>query len=535
VADPTTGAPICRSDIDPDTQPGTSFFPALAAPGFRSFIPGSGSCSPLNIFAQLDALNPETVDFVFQRTEIEAEIEQFVVNATVTGNSAGYFSLPAGGIGYAAGFEYREESSETRPDALQVARLGRFQTVDQEIVGGSFDVLEGFAEVTVPVLADVPFVQRLSIDASVRVADYSTVGNATSFAAGAVWEPMRDLRIRGSFNRAVRAPNIAELFSPQNVFPTQLRIGNDPCDPNSITSGTSTRQQNCAQLVPDLATFDPSPSYSFGGVQSTRGGNADLNEETADTYTIGFAYTPSALPGLSVVADYYAIEITDAIGRPGSRAVIVANCADAPTIDNPFCAAITRNPSTGVVEAVQETIRNIAEIRAQGVDYQVRYAVETADLGVGDLGIVTAEVAGTYLIEREDQGFADFPGSSNRLDGGYNFPKHFLNVGLGWRMGPVSADYGFNFQSNQIVGGSIGEFALEAIEDNPLLINDPNTGSAFVHYIGGAYRIDDALQLSVRVNNLTDRDPFSLRPFEAPIRPAGFLGRTVQIGIQGGF
>lgn len=535
VADPITGAPICRSDNDPDILPGTSFFPTLAAPGFRSFVPGGGSCSPLNIFAQLDTLNPETVDFIFQRTEVESEIEQLVVNATLTGDSSSYFSFPAGEISYAAGFEYREERSETRPDALQAANLGRFQTANQEIVGGEFDVFEGFAEVNIPILADLPMAQSLSIDASVRVADYSTVGTTTSFAAGAVWRPLHDLRIRGSFNRSVRAPNIAELFSPQTVFLSNLRIGNDPCDPNSIMSGTSTRAQNCAQLVPDLATFDPTPSYTFGSVLSTRGGNPDLDEETADTYTIGFVFTPEALPGLAIVADYYNIEISDAIGGPGSRAVIVASCADAPTIDNPFCDAITRNPSTGVVEAVQETILNIAEIRAQGIDYQVQYRFDLDNLGANYLGSVNAQIAGAYLIEREDQAFADFPESSARLDGSYNFPKHFLNFGLGWEMGSWSADYGFNFQSNQIVSGSIGEFAIEEVEENPLLINDPNTGSAFVHYIGGAYQVNDKLHLSLRVNNLTNQVPFSLRPFEGPIRPVGLLGRTVQFGVQGNF
>lgn len=536
VADPATGQPICRSDLDPDAFPPTSFLAPLAAPGFRSFVPGDGSCAPINLFAPFNELDPDAVNFIFQGATDEFEIEQFVVNANITGNSADWLSLPAGGIGYAIGIEYREERSESRPDAIKRNRLGRLQNNPFDIVGGEFDVIEGFAEVNIPILAELQFAESLAFDASVRIADYSTVGTATSFAVGGVWQPIDDLRIRASFNRAVRAPNIAELFAPQATRLTNLPfVNSDPCDPNNTAQGSPTREQNCAQLIPDLATFDPSASYLAGNVAATSGGNPDLIEETADTYTIGFAYTPGFLPGFSIVADYYDIQIDDAISSGINRLVIVENCADAPTIENPFCAAVTRNPVTGAVETIQQTNLNFSAANARGIDYQIAYTFDLDDVFGGELGQFSANVSGTYLIERVDQQFAGFPGSDIRIDGSLNVPEHFINFAINWNKGPWSADYGFNFQSSQTFGGPAEPFGIQEIEEDPFLLDRPETGSAFVHYLGGAYEFDERFQLSFRVNNLFDRDPFELRGFGNAARPVNFLGRTVQIGFRGGF
>ncbi|MEM1396002.1 MAG: TonB-dependent receptor, partial [Pseudomonadota bacterium] len=360
IADPVTGEPICRSDIDPGGLPGGIFFPAPATTDIRSFIAGDGSCVPLNVFASPTAINPEAAAFVFQRTEDTATIDQFVFNATITGRSDDYLTLPAGGISYAAGIEYREENSLLVPNALDLNELDRFQGSRPSIIDGGFDVIEGFAEVSVPILADLTFAEMLTVDASVRVADYSTVGNATSFAFGGVWQPVSDVRFRASFNRAIRAPNIGELLVPQQFNPSQLRAGEDPCDPIGRTQGSATRLANCELLVPDLANFDPDVSESaLGSLTLILGGNPNLKEEIADTFTVGFVLTPSAVPGLAVVADFYDIQIEDAIGTTNFRN-IVRFCVDSASIENVFCDAAPRNPVTGQVESVLATPLNSA-------------------------------------------------------------------------------------------------------------------------------------------------------------------------------
>ncbi|MEL7453471.1 MAG: TonB-dependent receptor, partial [Pseudomonadota bacterium] len=282
VADPVTGDPICRSDIDPDTPFGTSGFPAPAIPGFNTFAPGDGTCQPINLFGEI---SDAAANFFLLRTEQTFELEQFVVNGVITGNSSEFFELPAGAIGYAAGFEYRDEQSFYQPDPLQIANLGFLSAFSDDVpISGGFDVIEGFGEVNIPLLADLPFAESLDFTASVRVSDYSSVGTTTAFAFGGVWEPTSDLRIRGSFNRAVRAPNIGELFTPQVTVPGQTL---DPCAADQINLGTSTRIANCAALIGGIPDFDGSLSLTSFAVQQTTGGNPDLLEETADTFTVG--------------------------------------------------------------------------------------------------------------------------------------------------------------------------------------------------------------------------------------------------------
>lgn len=530
IADPVTGEPICRSDIDPDTPFPFASFPRPAIPGFNTFAPGDGTCSPINFFGPI---SDEAAEFFLVRTEQTFELEQFVINGVITGNSDEYFQLPAGGVGYAAGFEYRDEQSQYRPDPLQIANLGFLSAFADDVpIAGGFDVTEGFAEVNIPVLADLPYVEQLDLDASIRFSDYSSVGNTTAFAVGGVWQPISDLRLRASFNRAVRAPNIGELFTPQATVPGQT---DDPCSATNINLGTSTRVANCNALIGDIPNFDGSLSIEGGSVQQTRGGNPDLIEETADTLTIGFAYRPSFIPGLTLVADYYDIDIEDGITGAPTDETIAANCVDAQSLNNPFCDAVTRDPTTGTIIAVQSTSLNLAAIRGEGIDYEANYVFDLDDYFQRPLGDFTASIAGTWLLAREDVPFADFPESIDIIDQEIGFPEHFFNFGLAWEQGPFSADYGFNFQSSQFLTSPFPRIERETIEADPLLLFEPKTGSSFVHYIGGTYNFRDTVDFSVRVNNLTDREPFFGAPQFQRFQPVSAIGRTIQFGVRARF
>ncbi|MEM1051530.1 MAG: TonB-dependent receptor [Pseudomonadota bacterium] len=529
IADPTTGQPICRSDIDPNTPFPTSGFPAPALPGFNTFAPGDGSCVPTNLFA---LTSPEAADFFLLRTEQTFELEQFVVNGTITGNSSEFFELPAGGIGYAAGFEYRDERSGYEPDPIQVANLGFISAFSDDFAfDGGFDVFEGFAEVNIPILRDQSFAKRLDLDASVRVADYSSIGTTTSYAAGVVWQPVSALRIRGSYNRSVRAPNIGEISTPQVTLPGQ--ISGDPCSVENINNGSSTRATNCAQFVP--AGFVSDPFTTQFGVQITSGGNPDLTEESADTFTIGFVFQPDFIPGLTVLADYYNIDIEDGILSGVADEIIVTNCVDAASIENPFCDAVTRDPVSGEVTAVQATNLNLSAIRGEGIDYEINYDFVLDGLFGTRTGNLTASLAGTYLITREDVPFADFPETTNILDEELGFPEHFINFSLGWSLDRLNVVYGINYQSSQFRVFGFPAVDRELIEDDPQFINDPKTGDAFVHFVGGSYDIMDNVELSLRVNNLFNRQPFDAGAQELRFRPVSALGRVVQFGARAKF
>lgn len=527
------GTPVCASEL-PGATPSTLFTTLGGQGGFGSFTPGAGQCVPFNIFAPV---TQDVADFVLIPTRSDFTIEQFVINAAVKGSSEAFFKLPAGPVGYAFGIEYREEDFFLQPDAIQIANLGQVSAFNDDVVlDGGFDVFEGFAEVNVPVLRDLSFAKALDFDASFRVADYSTVGTTTSFAFGVVYQPVEDFRIRGSFNRSVRAPNLGELFSPQVTGPESFGATEDPCASSQLGSGTEFREGNCAALIPvPLDEFSPinDPIQDF--IVEITGGNPNLNEETAETFTIGFVYTPSSIPGLSIVVDYYNIEIDDAIEGAVGLSGVLNNCVDASSTDNAFCSAIIRDPVTGQVEQVSDVALNIGSLSSQGIDYQINYAFDLDRVFSRTLGRFNATISGTYLIEREDIPLADFPETLELFRGEIGFPKHFLNFGLGWSKGQWSADYGFNFQSNQVISSGFGDaFGIDEINANPLLIDGNDSGIAFVHNIGGTYEISERVRFSVRVNNLANRDPFP--QFNANIvRPTTFLGRTVQFAIQGSF
>lgn len=531
VVDPATGNIVCRSTLDPEAPLTLAEEPFPINPGATTFDPASGACVPTNIFAPL---TPEQAAFFGTSLTSNFEIDQLVVNATITGNSEDLFTLPAGAIGYAAGLEYRDESSRFEPDALELAGFGEFAAFGDipEIVAGGFDVIEGFAEISVPVLSGQPLAQRLDLDASVRLADYSTVGSATSFAFGGIWQPVADLRVRASYNRAIRAPNIAELFSPQ-AADFAFVVGNqDPCFADNLDDGSEFRAGNCAQLTPQ--DFDPG---LFATSPLTTGGNPDLDEERADTFTVGFVVTPTVAPGLTLIADYYDISIDNAIQLNPNRFAVINNCVDAPTIDNAACAAVPRDPVTGVIQSVQSTALNLSASSTRGIDYQFSYLFGLNRAPEAGLGTFRVDLAGNYLIEREETGFEGIPASFDVLRGEVGrlgtpaFPRHFLNASLSWSKGPWSADYGFTYQSSTTFG--FFGIGAEEIDADPLLINVAETGDAFVHSVGGAYDVSEGLRLFVRVNNLTDREPFAVGGPNQRVRPTSFLGRTVQFGVQG--
>jgi len=186
---------------------------------------------------------------------------------------------------------------------------------------GAFDVREVYGEVRVPVFSGVTLAQELTVDAAVRYADYSTLGGQTTWKLGATWAPINDVSLRGTLSRAVRAPNIAELFDPE--LPIQIGSDQDPCNLENVGLGSDNREANCvaalqAAGVPNAEIQDANGNYIWenpltGRFTGTSGGNPNLDTETADTFTVGAVIRPSFLQGFSLTVDYWDIEIENAI------------------------------------------------------------------------------------------------------------------------------------------------------------------------------------------------------------------------------
>ena len=357
IEDPDTGELVCR---DP-----------------------SNGCVPYDIFS-FGGVTQEALDFIQVPLLQNGTTEQTVVTGVISGDLGQYgFQLPSAesGLKVALGAEYRRDALESITDNSFASGDGSGQGGPTIGLSGAIDSYEAFGEFQLPLIEGRPGVELLSLEGAYRYSDYSTGSSSDAFKIGGDYAPTSDIRFRASFQRAVRAPNVIELFQAQgfNLFD----LDNDPCGPNP----TATLEQ-C------IATGVPATNYGGSGLDSPagqynfqQGGNLDLEPEEADTYTIGFVATPSFLPGASLSVDYYSIEITNLISTYGSENTL-SLCYD--DSDAAACSRIHRNENgqlwvgTGYVEDLNV---NIGGLEASGVDVAAAYGFDMGTLGSMNLAL----------------------------------------------------------------------------------------------------------------------------------------------------
>lgn len=515
VVDPATGNIVCRSDIDPSVIPPSSPFPS-SREGFLTFEPGDGQCRPINLFGT-DSITADARGWAWIPTQETSQIEQTQFLASLAGNTEALFSLPGGPAQWAIGYEYREETSDFSPPELERAGL-LYNTANEArgIVMGEYDVSEVFAEVSLPILADLPLIQTLTVDASFRYTDHSTAGDIDTYGVGAMWQPIDSVRVRGSYNRAVRAPNIFELFSPPQ--PAFLGVTADPCNPQNIDAGTGFRRQNCALFVaPDFDAADFLSARTAG----TTGGNENLAPEEADTYTFGVIWQPEFLDGLAITIDYYDITIDQAIDSLAG--VDIANlCVDLPSINNVYCDAIVRDPNRGnaIVDFTSGNV-NLGSFETDGIDIGVTYDHQIGESSLRHGVMINYVLNNSEFPDPLDPGF-ELPDLEQ-----LGIPETIINYNLNWDWQRWGLAYQLRWQSSQFNSG----ITPEDVAGNPLFADPLKTGDAFVHDVSFRFDLADGIMLSGGINNLTDEEPF----LGTYIRPVDTLGRTFFFGVQGMF
>ncbi len=305
------------------------------------------ACRPLNLFG-LGAPSAEALAYIKHTSSRRQWSEQYNAYLNVNGDLGKLFELPGGPVKFSLGAEWRQERSFSAFD--EVTRTG--QTFLNSIAvfnPPKQDVYEGFGEIRIPILKDVPLFQELTLEGAARVSNYSVgnTGTIWSYNAGGLWKPYDDLRLRANYGRAVRAPTPSDLFSAQSQ--TFLNGLADPCGQQNINANPN-RVANCAAAgVPTTQTFNgvtlPFRNIPVSGISGLSGGNPFLFAEKSDSWTAGFVYTPSYIPGLVVSVDYYRIALKQAINTVAAQTVI-NQCYDDPGgINNGFCAAVFRNPN----------------------------------------------------------------------------------------------------------------------------------------------------------------------------------------------
>ena len=350
-------------------------------------------CVPLNLFGE-GTITQEAADYIRYNGFATQLREQYTAGAYLTGP---IFDLWAGPVRGVLGMEYRFEGQDTDgdPDGDLIGGLdGDPDTVDFAVtslatfpsVASSYSVIEGYAELDVPLIED-----QLTFQAAGRVGHYNTIGTIFSYNLGAVWSPIEDIRFRAQYSRSQRAPNLTELFSPSRPDNDSLT---DPCegllpDGSGLAdelSGTGGENADIAVVAanclsePGIQAFFDDPDnagddFDPGGtVQGPNAGNPDLREETANTFTAGVVLQPGFVPGLTLVADYYRIEIQDAITAVSTQDTVDLCYSATNFPNNRFCDVITRNPFNGEVAEVINFQENLDEELVSGIDATLLYS-----------------------------------------------------------------------------------------------------------------------------------------------------------------
>jgi len=444
------------------------------------------NCAPVNIFGY-NSLSQEAINFVRAPSMLSTSVEQEIVGGNVSGD---LFELPAGMIGIAAGFEYREEFSRSEFDALQQSGLNAGNAIPA--TEGSFDVTEYYLE------ANIPLLESVTMNAAVRLSDYSTVGNTESWNVGLDWAVSDSLRIRATRARSTRAPNIDELFSPPSqTFPSGL---NDPCQ-GVTTSGGGAAGDACradsgiANNIASNGSFTLNQS-DLQGISGFNRGNPDLSEEVGNSVTVGVVFTPEELiSGLDITLDYFDIEIDDAIVST-PRQFILDQCYGGG--DAEFCNFITRrstasgNNSAGSIEFIDSGVSNSGGLGTEGVDLTMTYST---DIGPGAF---RTRLAYTYLIDGYN---IPLPGAAkDEFAGEIGASEHKANWNFGYKLN----DFDFNWSLTYIGSADFDDQFLSGFD---IPAGSVGIGSVTYHDVQASYHFNDSIELYAGANNLFDKEP----------------------------
>jgi outer membrane receptor protein involved in Fe transport len=526
------GAPVCRSSIDPGAPPLNTPFeiPSYEA-GYFTFTPGDGSCVPLDMWNGLGGITQSAKDFMTTNEWDKLVLDQFVFSAYLGGDTSDFFELPAGPISFAAGLEYRDESSDANFDPWQrgVIPAGAPFAAGTNIAdysanskhtfrpqlsvkneSGSYDVSDIFLETSIPLLSDVPGANELTLGLAARLSDYSTIGQTTTWKANLIWAPVDSFAVRSTYSEAVRAPNITELFGPEvglNFRP------DDPCDAAQIAAiagdNPTLAAQTEANCVAVFSTFGLDPyvngvysfvdplSASFGGVT---GGNRLLQEETAETLTVGFVFQPHFVEGLSLTLDYWNISIADAIEAVSSQN-IVDGCYQAATLNTAFCQLSGRNedPNSaqyGGFNFLRQTTLNFAKVETSGIDFAAKYQFEVGAHGFD------VTVQGTKVDEINDFENPLDPTFKNPELLEINRPEFAGNVFLNWTFGDLRVGWQSQYMDEMLFGG------IEVETAQTLYGRSVFQEANWQHDISASYHLNDDIMLYGGIKNLTDEQPF---------------------------
>jgi iron complex outermembrane receptor protein len=470
----------------------------------------SQGCVPYNIFSN-GGVTQQQLDYLYESGTAEGASTLRTLHADITGRLGEYgvkSPLATEGLGLNIGFEHRNDHELLQPDAAEESGLLSGFGSAVAPIDSSISVAEEFVELRAPLVQDKPGAKELLFDAGYRRSDYSTIGVANTYKFEVQYAPIPDYRIRASYDRAIRAPSVAEAFTPPIVGITT--VAPDPCAPPI----TYTLLQ-CERTGVTVTQFQNGsiPQGTAAQLSQETSGNPNLKPEQADTYTLGVNFAPSQIPHLTGSIDYFHIRIKDEIGVI-PYLLVLSNCADT---GNPmYCSQIVRQPNSGSLNGntvagggyvIQENY-NLGTALNSGVDVQLNYKLDLPR-GFGELAF---GLNGTYLLHNET---TPLPGSATYDCAGlFGFTCQTVNPR--WRhVLRTTWETAWNV-STSLTWRCIGAVSQDNNSSDPTLHFSTFNGYDHVNAripafnyldLEATWNVNGIVQIRAGANNLLDKDP----------------------------
>jgi iron complex outermembrane receptor protein len=456
---------------------GPSFFDATGKAVCGTPAAPIAGCVPLNLFGPVGSITPEMLDFVGTDLHDTGYNDQKVFSTNISGNP---WTLPAGEVGLAFGYEYRDESAADVPDPETVA--GNTTGSARGITRGDFQSHEAYAEMGIPLLTDAAMARDLSLDLGARWVNFSNFETEWVSEIGLRYQPLADWQFRLSYTEAFRAPNVIELYGGVRQ---SNPVVEDPCADFSQL-GPEEIDRCVAQGVPADGSFDQNGQET----PVVGGGNPGLGPELADTYNFGVTWVPGSLPGLRISLDYFSVDIDNGIAALSANSIL-EQCVEAGIAE--YCDRITRNDEGGITKVTAE-LQNLSAESTKGIDLDAQLA--HAGLG-GDFG---HRLLLSYLGERDIiafEGAEPFGSAGEYVMGTIGaIPRWRGQYSLEWGRGSWRLGYQAQW---------IGSMEEQGGELYPGTVN--NIPGRIYQDVYAGYDFTEMLTVTGGVDNISNEDP----------------------------
>ncbi len=527
----------------------------------QSVIDGSDpACVPYNIF-QEGQVTQAALNYLQVPSYTGGDASERVVNFTVGGNLGAYgvkSPWAEDGVGVAFGSEYRREHVDFHADFVATAGLLNGAGGAAPPINKSFDLYELFGEARIPIAQDMPFAKSLQMELAYRYSDYSFGPNTNTYKVAGDWEPVDGLRLRASYQRAVRAPNIVELYATPNHV---LDGSTDLCAGAAIGSARNTRCAAVFKLTPaQVAAIEPNPANQYYGQTA---GNANLQPEKSDTVSLGFVARPTFAPGLNFSVDWFDIKVEDYISPIGAD-TIMKQCIDN-GVDS-FCSLIQRDSNNsiwlspnGPLGHVIDQTKNTGSLHTAGIDFAANYRTDLSVIGWDAGGSVSMSLASTWLDKLEVQ---SLPGGASTDCAGLYGALCTALLGAGTSGGPspewrhkFRATWNTPFPMDLALSAQVRHFSsvdLDSTSSQPGLggaapggpTTDLKLAARTYLDLLATWTVADRYNFRLGVNNVLDKDPPLNGAANCPSGPCNgntwpqvydSLGRYLFIGLTADF